>query len=90
MDVQTAIATAKHHIAEIFGPEGATNVGLEEVEFEDAERAWDVTIGFLRPWDQPRANALFPVAEKRTYKRVRIDDATGRVLAVKNRPTAAD
>lgn len=88
MDVQSAIAKAKAYVTDIFGPEGAFNVGLEEVQFDGKANAWDVTIGFSRPWDQARASALIPATDRRTYKVVEIDDDDGRVIAVRNRQFA--
>jgi hypothetical protein len=91
MDVKEAIATAKAYIADIYSDEGVFNVGLEEVEF--GSTSWDVTIGFSRRWDRPRANPFTmavgqepdTTALSRTYKVVQIDDETGRVLGVRNR-----
>ncbi|GGA40145.1 hypothetical protein [Sphingomonas psychrolutea] len=84
MDVQAAVAKAKSYVTQIFGPEGATNIGLEEVRFDDEKSIWNVTIGFTRPWDNPSRSPLLPIADKRTYKAVEIDDG-GNVLAVRNR-----
>ncbi|WP_294131632.1 hypothetical protein [Sphingobium sp.] len=85
MEVKEAIAIAKSYITDIFGPEGAFNVGLEEVQF-DGDSLWSVTIGFSRPWDRPAVqNALLPQQEKRTYKIVEINDNSERVVGVKNR-----
>lgn len=88
MDVQTAIAKAKAYVADIFGPEGVFNVGLEEVQFDDKANAWDVTVGFSRPWDQTKASPLLPATEKRTYKIVEIDNVNGGIIAVRNRQFA--
>ncbi len=88
MNVKDAVTCAKQHIIELFAGENPTNVGLEEVEFDDQENIWLVTIGFSRPWDEPR-NALAALAvsalPRRTYKIVRISNETGNVLSVKNR-----
>ena len=50
MDVKEAVQTAKNYIAELFTDETIADVGLEEVEFNDASNNWEVTIGFSRPW----------------------------------------
>jgi hypothetical protein len=89
MDVKQAVARAKAHIAELFEDEQISNLGLEEVEFDDQSRVWNVTIGFSRPWDVP-ANPLAALAQKvsaptRCYKVVSIRDATMEVRSVKNR-----
>ncbi len=91
MDVKEAVHTAKTYVAELFANEGVSNLGLEEVEFDEAGGAWKVTVGFSRPWDRiavPSAIAVMtqgPVSIPRSYKVVRVDDATGRVMSVKAR-----
>ena len=54
MDVKEAVAYAKRYVLELFADENVTNIGLEEVEFDDRVNEWCVTIGFSRPWDEPR------------------------------------
>ncbi len=88
MDVKAAVALAKQQISDLFADEGIKNLGLEEVEYDDAEGIWQVTIGFSRPWDEPR-NALAALAGqnsywRRAYKVVRIDEGTSTVLSVKS------
>lgn len=102
MDVKEAVRTAKNYIAELFTDETITNVGLEEVKFDDTSNNWEVTIGFSRPWDyekfrNPIAEALAnPLAERsinrpavRSYKLVCINDDDGQVIALKNRALTA-
>jgi len=89
MEVKQAVELAKSHIEDLFGGERISNVGLEEVEFDDRSAEWSVTIGFSRPWDKPE-NTFAVLAQqltypKRTYKVVRINDATGQVRSVRNR-----
>jgi hypothetical protein len=89
MDVKEAVQLAKSRIVELFGDEGVTNVGLEEIEHDDLKDEWQVTIGFSRPWDKP-TNALAAIGQEigvrsRSYKVVRIDDHGGKVISVKNR-----
>lgn len=88
MDVKEAVNTAKTYVAELFANEGLSNLGLEEVEFDDSTGAWKVTVGFSRPWDRV-PTAIVAIAQgaspPRSYKVVRIDDATGRVVSVKTR-----
>ena len=52
MDVKAVALRAKTYVADLFDDEEISNVGLEEVEFDDALDRWIVTIGFSRPWDQ--------------------------------------
>ena len=90
MNVKEAVAHAKAHVLDLFAEENLTNVGLEEIEYEDQSGEWIVTIGFSRPWDEPR-NALAALTAgntpRRAYKIVRISNNLGQVLSVKNRET---
>lgn len=90
MDVQTVIAKAKDYVSSIFGPEGAFNIGLEEVRFDGDNDAWDVTIGFSRPWDRGSTSPIIQTPDKRTYKIVEISDRDGRVVGVRNRLPAGE
>ena len=86
MDVKEAVQAAKKHVAEIFADESIANVGLEEVEFNEIEQVWAITIGFSRFWGHPGdiVRALDGDAA-RTFKTVRIHDESGRVRSVKHR-----
>ena len=83
MNIRHAVEAAKQHIVDLFGREEIINVGLEEVELNDAG-LWQITIGFSRPWDGNVGSVLrAPVA--RSYKTVLISDEDERVLSVKDR-----
>ena len=89
MDVREAVIKAKAYLAELYLDENISNVGLEEIERDDQTNTWNITIGFSRPWDEPRnpfavLTKQMPVL-KRSYKLVRVDDETGKILSVKNR-----
>jgi hypothetical protein len=86
MDVKEAVAAAKQHIRELFAEEAIENLGLEEVEFNDQAREWQITLGFSRPWNIPSLNP-FADQRSRSYKVVRISEQTGKVISVKNRET---
>jgi hypothetical protein len=95
MDVKQVVGVAKDYVKDLFASEGIFDLGLEEVEFDENAKRWNVTIGFSRPWDKPVlgttiSEKLAALAErtaspKRSYKIVRIDDVSGQVLALKNR-----
>jgi hypothetical protein len=88
MDVKAAVALAQNHITDLFAQEGLTNLGLEEVEYDEARDQWRITVGFSRSWDNQGAVSLFtPGGIKRTYKVV-ILDTDGKAISVKNRETA--
>ncbi len=90
MDVKEAVQIAKTYVTELFSNEGVWNVGLEEVEFDDASNVWNVTVGFSRAWDRP-PTPIAAIAQgaspPRSYKLVRINDAARQVISVKNRET---
>ncbi len=87
MDVKEAVDRAKKFVSELFENEGLVNLGLEEVDYDDARDQWRITLGFSRRWDNQvgvLAAALNQSAFKRTYKVVLIDK-DGRAVSVKNR-----
>jgi len=86
MDVKQAVELAKQHVSDLFSKEGLSNLGLEEVEYDDAHEQWRITVGFTRAWDQQGMATLIG-PPKRTYKVVTIDQ-DGRAISVKNRETA--
>jgi hypothetical protein len=84
MQVQEAVKLAKEWVAEVYSEEGISNVGLEEVEFDDTRNVWNITLGFSRQWDR---NAVATVMDKlrRSYKIVSVSDYNGKVLSLRNR-----
>ena len=87
MDVKEAVKTAKEYLADLFEAEQITNVGLEEVVFEDLSNSWKITIGFSRPWDHKNALvATLPDGRlSRTYKIISINDSSSKVESLTNR-----
>ena len=83
MDVKQAVATAKQHIAELFAEEEILNLGLEEVEWDELEKSWRITIGFSRPWNR-NVGSVLSGENSRSYKIVILNDEDGRVLSVKD------
>lgn len=89
MEVKQVVAMAIDHIRELFEHEALSNLGLEEVDFDDRINEWVVTVGFSRPWDYPKNNALAelgvkPAQPKRSFKVVRVSDDLEKVMSVKN------
>ena len=91
MDVKQAVQAAKSHVAEIFADESIANVGLEEVEFDESNQVWAITVGFSRVWGRPGdlIRAL-DGGTARTFKIVHIEDESGHVRSVKHRDVAGD
>jgi hypothetical protein len=91
MDAKAAAGLAKDHISYLFEQEGLSNLGLEEVEYDDTRGQWRVTVGFSRSWDQSKhwghSIGLGDGGIPRTYKIV-IIDKDGKALSVKNREPA--
>ena len=97
MEAIEAIKAAKDYILEVFADEGIVELGLEELEMDEADSGvWEVTIGFRRGWQKPYApnppltglqdvlRPRDPKREERTYKTVRIRD-DGTVVSMKHR-----
>ncbi len=86
MDVQEAAKAAKHFVAEVFADEEPTNIGLEEIEFDDKSSVWNVTVAFSRPWNSMKTALSSitgePVA-KRAYKIVTIKNADGSLVSIR-------
>jgi len=90
VDVKHAVRSALDFVRDIYSEEKISNLGLEEVSFDDG--VWSVTLGFSRPWDRPRdrrpAYDLVPGTAspepppERDYKVVKIDAETGTVLGM--------
>ncbi len=51
MNVSDAVQTAISDTKKLFESESLSNLGLEEVAFDDSSQEWIVTVGFSRPWD---------------------------------------
>jgi hypothetical protein len=88
MNVKEAVFRAKTYVGELFEDESPRNLGLEEVELDHATNEWIVTVGFSRPWDEPKG-ALAALANspltRRVYKVVRISNGSEEIISVKNR-----
>ena len=92
MEVRSAVALAKSYVQTLFAEEGVRNITLEEVDYDEAQHAWLVTVGFSRrdPSEDGMSvlAAAIAIANEKmriNYKIVKISDATEKVLSVKNR-----
>ncbi|WP_311276859.1 hypothetical protein [Methylobacterium sp. WCS2018Hpa-22] len=88
LKAKEAISIAKGWIEDVFGPEHPSNIGLEEVKFDDRNENWLITVGFSRPWNSERTVVTAFSGEKnlkRSFKVVTIKDSTGEVQSVTNR-----
>lgn len=87
MEVKEAVVTAKTHILNTLGAESIIDTYLEEVEYDHDSDEWWITISFRRPWDPPIKPDATPleVFDSRTYKLVKIDNTTDRILSLSDR-----
>ena len=87
MDVKDAVRTAKAYLVDLFEDEQITNVGLEEVLFDEESAVWRITIGFSRSWDLkgPLSVTMAGASPDRSYKMLSISDATGKVESLRDR-----
>ena len=91
MDVKEAVALARLYLQEVFAEEKIENLGLEEVEYDDIQHLWSITLGFSRPWDNSDRGAvatMLGTPKKREYKIVKIDGKDKKAIAIKNREPA--
>ena len=92
MDVKEAVKRAKEYLTDLYQGEEITNVGLEEVVFEDRSNSWKITIGFSRPWDHKNAlvATLADSRSLRSYKVLSINDDSGKVESLMDRVLKSD
>lgn len=87
LSVKQAADIAKDYVRALLGDEGLSDLGLEEIDFDDNEEQWLITVGFSRPWNTPRSGVAAltgTAAQKRAYRVVRITQ-DGDVLSMKRR-----
>lgn len=79
MEAKKAISEAKTLLRELYSDESVSEIRLEEVEFDEANDSWLVTLGIMRPvvkHTASRASIVSPLETplKRTYKIVTVPD----------------
>lgn len=89
-EVTEAIGIAKSYVRRAFAAENIQNLGLEEVEWDEARDLWRITVGFSRPWDEAQRAPYGPLLfekppPRRDYKVVTVDLAKRKVTRVTNR-----
>ncbi len=87
MRVEEAIASAKSFFEKVFAEEQISHVRLEEVEYDEAGKAWLVTLSAVQPSSSvDRWTAMIDKSGlHRSYKTVTIDDGGSRLPSVKIR-----
>lgn len=93
MNVKEAVENAKRWLADALREEGVSNVGLEEVEFDQAHDIWLITLGFSRPWNTVK-NAFTQIsgepAARRTYRVIAVKEPNGEIAWMKRRQEVDD
>ncbi len=87
MDMKEAVSVAKEYLGDLYEDEQITDVGLEEVVYEEESDIWKITIGFSRPWERNGA-LVTKLGERhtaRSYKVVTIDDTIEEVVSLTDR-----
>ena len=80
MGPKEAVQVAKKHVLDLFGDEGITDIGLEEIDSESGH--WKITIGFSRKWVSI-GSALG--GSGRSYKVLRVNKESSEILSVRDR-----
>jgi hypothetical protein len=85
MNVKEAVSVAKDYVADLFIEEKIVDLGLEEVEYDDSQHVWNVTLGFSRPWNNRNPLVTFSNSglPKRDYKVVKVSDTSSQVISIK-------
>jgi hypothetical protein len=90
IDAKTAVGNAVAYVSDMYKDEHITDVLLEEIEMNEAETAWRVTVGFTRvmPMNPLLAGDLakmFSLKGDRLYKVIEVDAVNGAVRSMKIR-----
>lgn len=89
LDVKTAVRIAKGAAGEFYEEEDISDLLLEEVEFDEMQHQWLITLGFNTPNRNPMkglAATLSPDRQfLRKYKVFNVDDDTATVKSMKIR-----
>ena len=87
-DIKAAVYAAREHARALFDQEPLENLALEEVEFDETNGDWLVTLGYDSPHKLRRSTkgpGLFPTVEEETlreYKIFRIDPSDGHLISI--------
>ena len=85
MEAKQAVDIAKRHILDLFSDESIAPPTLEEIWLEPSEGVWLVTLGVRRPFGMDTAASRLGLSQLPDYKVVRVSDADGRPISVRDR-----
>lgn len=88
MNVKDAVAVARKYVSDLFADDILSPPNLEEVWFDEAEKAWAITLSLHR---KPRAGLMDVLGLKSelVYKTIRVRDWDGEPVSIKNREETA-
>lgn len=89
MDVKEAAALARSYFDSVYLDETMEGLRLEELKYDYDEDEWSITLGFTRADSQPRPGETAQ-HDGRIYIEIRIDDGTGKVIALRDRFAVTD
>jgi hypothetical protein len=95
IDIKEAIRKAKAMLADLMEGESYSQLGLEEVKYDDHHDQWVVTLGINRSWDVEKESSggisasIYGVPttisrQRRTYKKLLLDGKTGALVEMKD------
>lgn len=88
VDMKSAVRAARQYALDLFESETLPNLALEEIEFDESSKQWQVTLGFDSPHKIKRKTngpSLFPTIEEevqREYKQFNIDAEDGHLVSM--------
>jgi len=90
IDLKQAIRVAKAQVADMLEGESYSQLGHEEVKYDDRNDEWLITLGLNRPWNiekEARGSIAYGLPtsitrQLRSYKKIRIDGKTGRFISM--------
>ncbi len=91
IDVKQAVSVAAAYFADLYADQSYSSVLLEEVEYNEDDNVWLITLGYSPSLTLLDAveKSLTPLSalnpKERKYKIFRIDAKTGKVLSMKIR-----
>lgn len=83
MDLQQAVAAARHQIEKTFAADAPRDIRLEGFLYDDHLMVWSLTIGF--DLSNHARKASDSIRRARSYKVVRVSEADKSVLSIGDR-----
>jgi hypothetical protein len=89
ISLKEAVKAATESVADIFADQQIAGLRVEEVELEEHDDCWQITLSFIRGTNPGAVAAAFIGGDAgRAYKTVAVRASDGKVLSVKIRQPA--